>query len=89
MGFWCLALALGNSYEFSRAPENVAAWEEGEKTVQKAKLFSAGAFVLLLLLGAYSFIIGDAFGGVYFWAFSAISLILYFYVRRIFKGPQG
>jgi hypothetical protein len=65
----------------------VAAWEEGEKTIQKAKLFSGGAFVLLLLLAVYSAYLGDTFSAAYFAVFSLISLVLFIYVRRAFKTP--
>lgn len=71
----------------------MAAWEEGTKIVQRAKLFSAGGFVLLLLLSVYAAANGDILNAVYFAVLSVASLALHFYVRRIFKvrepGPYS
>jgi uncharacterized membrane protein YccC len=63
----------------------VSAWDEGNKIVERAKLFSGGAFVLLLLVAIYAFYIGSVFDGAYFAVFSIISLGLYFWVKRILK----
>jgi len=63
----------------------MAAWDEGTKIVQRAKLFSGGAFVILLLLSIYSAAVGNVFDAAYFGVFSAVSLLLFFYVRKTFK----
>jgi hypothetical protein len=63
----------------------VAAWEDGRKVVEKAKLFSGGAFVLLLLLSVYSALMDDLWNAAYFAGVSVISLGLFFYVRKTFK----
>ena len=63
----------------------MSAWDEGNKIVEKAKLFSGGAFVLLLLVAIYAFYIGNIFDGVYFAAFSVVSLGLFFWVKRTLK----
>ncbi len=72
---------------------NVAAWEEGKKIVQRAKLFSAGGFVLLLLLSIYAAANGDLLNAAYFAVLSMGSLALFFYVRKTFKvrepGPYA
>ncbi len=66
----------------------MAAWEEGSKIVQRAKLFSAGAFFLLILLSLFAAANGDLFNAAYFGALSLVSLALFFYVRRIFRVRQ-
>lgn len=63
----------------------MAAWEEGKKVVDKAKLFAGGAFVVLLLLAIYAGAKGNTFDAAYFAFFSLLSLFLYFYVKKVFK----
>ncbi len=63
--------------------------EERRDKIRKAKLFAVGAFIVLLLQALYSLALGDVFNAVYFGSFSAISLGLYFYIRRalVIEGP--
>jgi len=68
---------------------NVAAWDEGRKIVQRAKLFSAGGFVLLLLLSVYAGASGNLLDAAYFAVLSVASLALYFYVRKTFRVRES
>lgn len=63
----------------------MAAWEEGRKVVEQAKLFAGTIFFILLFLAIYSAYVGKAFDAAYFACFSIISLGLYLYVRKTFK----
>jgi hypothetical protein len=66
----------------------VAAWEEGKKDVEKAKLFAGGAFVGLMLFAIYAWYKGQVFDAIYFACFSIISLVLFLYVRRLFRVKE-
>ena len=66
----------------------MAAWEEGKKVVDKAKLFAGGTFVVLLLLAIYAWATGNAYDAAYFACFSLLSLILFLYVRKVFKVKE-
>jgi hypothetical protein len=67
----------------------VAAWDEGDRIIEKAKLFSGGAFLVLLALAIYALYRGSIFDTAYFGLFSAVSLGLYIYVRRTFRTKAG
>ena len=66
----------------------MAAWEEGKKDVEKAKLFTAGSFVALMLVAIYAAATGKVFDAIYFACFSLISLGLFLYVRKLFRVKE-
>jgi hypothetical protein len=67
----------------------VAAWEEGKKDVEKAKLFTAGSFVALMLVAIYAAATGQVFDAIYFACFSLISLVMFLYVRKLFRVKES
>jgi hypothetical protein len=66
----------------------VAAWEEGKRDIEKAKMFTAGSFVALMLVAIYAAAIGKVFDAIYFACFSLLSLVLFLYVRKIFRVKE-